>query len=274
MENFINTNLGFTNFQTVFSQTNQKNSATYTPIIRDDNKEVDTKSSVISQNMPARERAAFKKALDTLQEDQKTKIELVLSLNPTTISENSTQKTLVDYKYLQNKIESILDPSNTYTSASPQTKEALANFWSTFQTAYESREISSYETKASSQKEEGMSETQEFLQKLLEKGAIAFLAEMNIEKIEKLVEEFREKLLAEKGDSPEAMKEIEKLVADFKKQLLENLENSLDSSETKLKTSPIALVKTVLQMTESKNSIFSNYLQESNPQNEKREELL
>lgn len=62
-----------------------------------------------------------------------------------------------------------------------------------------------------------------FLYDLLTKGAAKFLADLNQEKIDKLVEEYREKLIENMEDSPEAMLEIEKLVEEFKKQLIEEM---------------------------------------------------
>lgn len=110
--------------------------------------------------------------------------------------------------------------------------------------------------------EQSDAEVKSFLESLLSKGALAFLADLNQEKIDKLVQEFRDKLIKERGDNPESLKEIESLVADFKKQLLEKLEESLDNDESNLKISANALFKTLLEMTEPQNSAFSKLLQE------------
>lgn len=112
------------------------------------------------------------------------------------------------------------------------------------------------------EEEESDAEVKSFLESLLSKGALAFLADLNQEKIDKLVQEFRDKLIKERGDNPESLKEIESLVADFKKQLLEKLEESLDNDESNLKISANALFKTLLEMTEPQNSAFSKLLQE------------
>ncbi len=110
--------------------------------------------------------------------------------------------------------------------------------------------------------EQSDAEVKSFLESLLSKGALAFLADLNQEKIDKLVQEFRDKLIKERGDNPESLKEIESLVADFKKQLLEKLEESLDNDESNLKISANALFKTLLEMTEPQDSAFSKLLQE------------
>lgn len=110
--------------------------------------------------------------------------------------------------------------------------------------------------------EQSDAEVKSFLESLLSKGALAFLADLNQEKIDKLVQEFRDKLIKERGDNPESLKEIESLAADFKKQLLEKLEESLDNDESNLKISANALFKTLLEMTEPQNSAFSKLLQE------------
>ena len=63
----------------------------------------------------------------------------------------------------------------------------------------------------------------DFLKNLREKGAARFLADFNQEKIEKLVEEYKQKLIDNMGDSPEALHDIEKLVEDFKKKLMQEM---------------------------------------------------
>lgn len=104
---------------------------------------------------------------------------------------------------------------------------------------------------------------EQFIDSLLDKGALTFLSELNQEKIDKLVEEYRTKLLEERGDSPEVQKQIDSLVTDFKKQLLEKLQNSLDNESSELKISTHAMLKTFMDMIESKNSPVENLLQQS-----------
>ncbi|DAB31497.1 MAG TPA: hypothetical protein CFH79_08855 [Sulfurospirillum sp. UBA11407] len=105
-------------------------------------------------------------------------------------------------------------------------------------------------------------DVEKFIEDLLSKGAAAFLKDLNQEKIDKMVEEFREKLLQERGDNPESLKDIDALVADFKKQLLEKLQDSLDNSKSELKFSTQAMIQTLLEMDEPQNSVFSKLLQD------------
>lgn len=105
-------------------------------------------------------------------------------------------------------------------------------------------------------------DVEKFIDDLLKKGAAVFLAELNQEKIDKLVEEFKEKLLKEMGDNPDGLKDIDALVADFKKQLLEKLQDSLDNSKSELKFSTQAMIQTLLKMDEPQNSAFSKLLQD------------
>jgi len=66
------------------------------------------------------------------------------------------------------------------------------------------------------------------LKDLHTKGATQFLADLNQEKIDKLVQEYQKKLLDSMGDSPEALKEIEKLLEDFKTKLLEEMNKKME----------------------------------------------
>lgn len=105
-------------------------------------------------------------------------------------------------------------------------------------------------------------DVEKFIEDLLSKGAAAFLKDLNQEKIDKMVEEFKEKLLKEMGDNPESLKDIDALVADFKKQLLEKLQDSLDNSKSEQKFSTQAMIQTLLEMDEPQNSVFSKLLQD------------
>ncbi|MDD3443704.1 MAG: hypothetical protein PHW89_10665 [Sulfurimonas denitrificans] len=71
----------------------------------------------------------------------------------------------------------------------------------------------------------------DFLKKLREKGAAKFLADLNKEKIEALVQEYKQKLIDEMGDSPEALKKIAKLVEEFKKQLIEEMKEKMEDEK-------------------------------------------
>lgn len=65
------------------------------------------------------------------------------------------------------------------------------------------------------------SDVEEFSKNLREKGSLQFLLDFNEEKIEELLEDFKDGLMAEMGDSPEAMARIEEMVENLRKQLME-----------------------------------------------------
>jgi polyribonucleotide nucleotidyltransferase len=89
----------------------------------------------------------------------------------------------------------------------------------------------------------------QFVKDLRTKGAAKFLSNLNKEKIEKLVEEYRAKLIENMGDSPEAMQEIEKMVKDFKKKLMEEMRERMeDEAKNKGKTTPISFNSVVQKL--------------------------
>lgn len=62
-----------------------------------------------------------------------------------------------------------------------------------------------------------------FKEDLTTKGAALFLKELNEEKIEALVEEYRQKLLKEQSENPDQPMDINQMVSDFRKQLLKEM---------------------------------------------------
>lgn len=102
--------------------------------------------------------------------------------------------------------------------------------------------------KTSRQSDISDEDVQKFLHDLRTKGAAKFLADLNEEKIEKKVEEYKQKLLKDMGDSPEALKEIATLVEAYKKQLLEELQNGLDADEKKIPINKNALAELMLKI--------------------------
>jgi hypothetical protein len=66
---------------------------------------------------------------------------------------------------------------------------------------------------------------QAFKEDLTSKGALRFFVEFNLEKIEKMVEEYRAKLEANAKENPDERMDIENLVTAFRKQLMEQLMN-------------------------------------------------
>lgn len=78
-----------------------------------------------------------------------------------------------------------------------------------------------YKTRDEINAEDG--ELKQFKEDLTTKGAAVFLKDLNEEKIEALVEEYRQKLLKEKEKNPEQPMDINQMVNDFRKQLIEEL---------------------------------------------------
>lgn len=66
-------------------------------------------------------------------------------------------------------------------------------------------------------------ELQQFKDDLIKKGAALFLKDLNQEKIDALVEEYRQKLLKEKENNPDQPMDINQMVSDFKKELLKEM---------------------------------------------------
>ena len=64
---------------------------------------------------------------------------------------------------------------------------------------------------------------QKFKDDLITKGALKFLYDFNMEKIEEMVEKYKQELLKEMEENPELELDIDKMVNDYKKQLLERL---------------------------------------------------
>jgi len=63
----------------------------------------------------------------------------------------------------------------------------------------------------------------QFKDDLTTKGAARFLKDLNEEKIEALVEEYRQKLLKEQAENPDQPMDINQMVSDFRQQLLKEI---------------------------------------------------
>lgn len=86
---------------------------------------------------------------------------------------------------------------------------------------YAGTQISDYKSRDEINDED--SALQKFKNDLITKGALKFLHDFNMEKIEEMVEKYKQKLLKEMEDNPELDLDIDKMVADYKKGLLERL---------------------------------------------------
>lgn len=193
----------------------------------------------IPKNMPADVQEAYISAMNSLDDKDKL-MAMTLTFDPahldSVINNKPYTPTNMDYNYLKSRVENMLNPQNGgYTS--PETKESITAFWNAFDAAYTG-------DKTQDAQSEENSAVEKFLSELRTKGAAKFLADLNQEKIDKMVEEYKQKLMEEMGDSPEAMEKIAKLVEEFKKNLIEEmrekmqeeLKNAKDVNSVKLDT--------------------------------------
>ncbi len=181
--------------------------------------------SLASLNMPDDVKEAFSAALDSLGGgDKLMAISLTLDLGRlnATLGNSEYKPTSMDYDYLKNRVDSLLNPTNG-GYASPEAKESITAFWNAFDAAYTGERTQDTQTQS-----EENSAVEKFLHDLRTKGATKFLADLNQEKIDKLVEEYKQKLMKEMGDSPEAMEKIAKLVDEFKKNLIEEMKEKME----------------------------------------------
>lgn len=82
----------------------------------------------------------------------------------------------------------------------------------------------------------------QFKDDLTTKGAALFLKDLNEEKIEALVEEYRQKLLKEQAENPDIPMDINQMVSDFKKQLLEQMMEAQKADQENQPTQSAALM--------------------------------
>ncbi len=82
----------------------------------------------------------------------------------------------------------------------------------------------------------------QFKDDLTTKGAALFLKDLNEQKIEALVEEYRQKLLKEQAETPDIPMDINQMVSDFKKQLLEQMMETQKADQENQPTQSAALM--------------------------------
>lgn len=83
---------------------------------------------------------------------------------------------------------------------------------------------------------------QQFKDNLSTKGAVQFLADLNKEKIDALVEEYRQKLLEEQKKNPDQPMDIDQMVSAFRKQLLEEMMQAGQKDDNNNPFDPSALL--------------------------------
>lgn len=184
----------------------------------------------IPTNMPSDVRDAYISAMNSLKDEDKLMM-MSLTFDPARLNSMINNKpyepTTIDYNFLKNQVDNILNPKNG-SYASQESKARTLAFWNAFNTAYTGDKTPT----KTQESDEGVAS---FLKNLREKGAAKFLADLNQEKIDKMVEEYKQKLIDQMGDSPEALEKITKLVEEFKKQLIEEMKEKMEDEEKRKK---------------------------------------
>ncbi len=127
-------------------------------------------------------------------------------------------------------------------------------------------------------------ELAQFKKDLKTKGATEFLKDLNEEKINALVEKYRQKLLEEQKADPTKPMDIEKMVSDFKKKLIKELMEAQkaeqahkDNTKQSLSTSDILSTVKLAKDAENTSKNVLNFLEQmlsaSNTKTDKKEIL-
>lgn len=84
-------------------------------------------------------------------------------------------------------------------------------------------------------------ELTKFKTDLTSKGAAQFLKDLNQEKIDAMVEEYRQKLLKDQEKNPDQPMDINQMVSDFKKELLKEIEEARKAEQESISAPKISL---------------------------------
>ena len=181
---------------------------------------------LVPTNMPADVRDAYINAMNSMSDRDKL-LSSMLTLDPARIKAMINNEpytpTTIDYDFLKERVEDILNPKGgAFTSE--DTKTSIRAFWDAFNNSFTGDKTPKTDERRSDA-------VAEFLKDLRTKGAAKYLADLNQEKIDKLVEEFEQKLLETMGDSPEALAQIAKQVEDYRKQLIEAMQEKMENEK-------------------------------------------
>lgn len=157
-------------------------------------------------------------------------------------------------------VTSVSGTSGVFGSTSSKDESVNQDYAALIEQFYQVQEYKSGDEKNASD-----TALQQFKNDLVTKGAAQFLKDLNEEKINALVEEYRQKLLAEKAQNPDKPMDINQMVSDFRKQLLkEMMEAQKADQQGKSKQNTTALMSQdildKIQTTKNENS-SSNLLQ-------------
>jgi len=181
---------------------------------------------LVPTNMPADVRDAYINAMNSMSDRDKL-LSSMLTLDPARLkamlNDEPYTPTKIDYDFLKTAVENLLNPqSGGFTSE--DTKTSIRAFWDAFNASFTG-------DKTPQESEKRSDAVAEFLKDLRTKGAAKYLADLNQEKIDKLVEEFEQKLLETMGDSPQSLVQIAKQVEDYKKQLTEAMQEKMENEK-------------------------------------------
>lgn len=204
---------------------------------------------IIPKSMPKDVAIAFIDALNTMDERDKL-MAMTLTFDMSRIASEirgqQFQPPIMDYTYINTRIDQILNPI-----PSAFTSEELKISMKKFKEAFEA----SYSTSKTNAEDEYDSVVDEFLAELREKGTANFLFELNLKKIEELIDAYEEQLSKELGDSPEALKEIDKQVNEYKKQLWEQLQDTVDNKHDEIPQIDVqTMIQLIIHLSENKEN--------------------
>lgn len=134
-------------------------------------------------------------------------------------------------------VASVSNISTSTASVAPKDESVDQDYMALIAQFYQAQP---YKTRDEINAEDG--ELAQFRNDLVSKGAAVFLKDLNEEKIEALVEEYRQKLLKEKEKNPEQPMDINQMVNDFRKQLIEELMEAQKAQRENKPTQSTALM--------------------------------
>ena len=101
---------------------------------------------------------------------------------------------------------------------------------------------------------------QAFKNDLTSKGAAQFLNDLNLAKIEELIEKYRAELEKFAEENPDVKMDIDQMVNDYRKQLMEQFMTAQDEKKAQMLNPNRAVSKMILQMSEKSSPVKQAHL--------------
>ena len=140
-------------------------------------------------------------------------------------------------------IASVSGTSTPFTASTTKDESVNQDYAALIAQFYQVQEYQSGDEKNASD-----TALQQFKNDLITKGSAQFLKDLNEEKINALVEEYRQKLLKEKEQNPEKPMDINQMVSDIRKQLLKDMmEAQKADQESKSKQNTTLMSQDILE---------------------------